>query len=178
MRSVSSYDLIPKEYSDNIKNNIWQPVHYYALRISPIPIKTSDNEFLQLTYSESYFKISNNSNKILLSSRPAIQQYTKISNANNIPVPENCFSTLFAFYISWFPYIDKNITFSNYDSEECPFYVPNDVSFNFTSLYKKPFSSLKEQYIPFFVKKNTRGVYEKYGKINKYAPAYRIIIGE
>jgi len=174
MNSTSSYEEIKNK--EEIKNDLLKPLHLYAQKISPKPKFLSDNILLQKNYSEHYIN-SLSKDKIYMVSRPAIQQFRK-SDIKLEKIPENCFPTIFEFYVSWFIDIDKDVKITNCNSEESPFYILNDVIINFKKKYKDLKGSLDPLWIPFLIKKDSKYLKGGYGRIPLDVGIYEIHIGD
>jgi len=168
MKITSRYDEITN--LSDIKNDLIKPLHQYAQKISPKPI-VQDNYFDQLVYSESLVKMTDYNN-IELISRPAIQQYRK--SAINIEAPFDCFHTLFEFYVSWFPDINKDVCITNTSNDNSPFYIPNKTIINFQQFYSEPRENLEPIWIPFFLKKDYLQFKKGCAKIELNSIAYRV----
>ena len=108
-------------------------------------------------------------------SRPATQQFKSIENPG-YPIPENCFSNLFAWYCAWFIDIDAQINFVEPDVEDYAFCIPEKFSVNFKEKYKEPRIKLEPIWVPFFVKKDSKYIKSTYGKIERLIPAYDMVI--
>jgi hypothetical protein len=171
MQPQSRYaDIKNKE---SIKNNFLKPLHEYALNICPMP-EQNKNILTQRVYAESLIHFTKRE-RIKMVSRTAIQQYKKMSYVP-YEIPDNCFKSLFAFYVAWFPDIDKEVTIKNCSSEESPFYLPQDIKINFKNIYPEPRIELEEVWVPFFVKKESKSIKSEYGKILLNDVAYEIEI--
>lgn len=169
MKPYSNYDDIKNK--DEIKDDFLKPIHQYAQKLCPKP-EIIENRIIQKIYAEILINFLPR-NKVNCVSRMAIQQFEKISY---IPyeVPENCFSSLYAFRVNWFPDIDKNVIIKNSSSEECPFYIPENVIVNFKEKYPEPRIELKPILVPFFIKKESKAIRKEYGKISLSDIAYEM----
>jgi hypothetical protein len=171
MKITSSYEEIANK--EEISNDIIKPIHQYAQKISPKP-QLKDGVFVQEVYSESLVSI-NNGDTIKMVSRPAIQQYRVNSDAH-FGIPDDCFRTLFEFYISWFPDIDKEVMVSSPRNTESPFLIPQGFVFNFGKLYANPKTVLTPVWVPFFLKKDFLVFKKNYSKIELGSVAYQMEI--
>lgn len=160
---------------EEIKNDLFKPIHYYAQKMSIKPKQISSNLYRQECYSE-YAIFFEENNEIRMVSRPAIQQFRRADlpevNIPKLNVPENCFSTMYAFRCTWFVDKDVDVEIKNSDVEDYPFVIPNPIVVNFKKLYPEPWDDLKPIWIPFFVKKDSKYIKDLYGKIDKHAIAY------
>ncbi len=174
MYSDTSYQDINSEIREKIKNDFLKPLHNYAYIVVPKPEKISNNRYRQTCYSE-YAIFFEKDNKINMVSRPATQQFKSIENPG-YPIPENCFSNLFAWYCAWFIDIDAQINFVEPDVEDYAFCIPEKFSVNFKEKYKEPRIKLEPIWVPFFVKKDSKYIKSTYGKIERLIPAYDMVI--
>jgi hypothetical protein len=174
MQSVSFYHEIKNK--ELIKNDLLKPIHEYARRMSPKPIEVSPGVFRQECYSEYLIRFEDNDkNQINMMSRPAIQQFMIVKEHNFI-APEDCFPNLFAFRCTWWVDKDVEVEIINPDIKGYAFYIPEKVIINFKKLYPEPWIDLQPAWIPFFVKKNNQYMKPLYGKIEKHAIAYDMVV--
>ena len=164
--NTSYYDIKNKE---EIQDDLLKPLHLYAQYISPKPIQKG-NRFTQLLYAEVLINFTGE-DKIFLVSRAATQQFKLIKEFDE-NAPEDCFKSLYAFYVSWF--IDKDDEVSIVQSNDAIF-IPNETIVNFKKIYPEPRIRLKEVWIPFYVKKNSQYIKDGYGKLELDMPIYDII---
>ena len=169
MKITSTYGEITNK--EEIKNDLLKPLHQYAQKISPKPL-IENNIIYQKVYGEAVIGMLDNS-EISMVSRPAIQQFHPIHNTK-YKVPDFCFTTLFEFYISWFPDIDKDVKISTSLDKESPFFIPEDLVINFGQLYKDPKEDLPHVWVPFFVRKDYLQFKKEYAKIELGTIAYQI----
>lgn len=172
MHINTTYDQIDQS---KINGKLFKPVHLYSYYISPEP-KKINNYYQQLLYSECLITFCND-DRINMVSRCATQPFKKLSD-HVINYPDDCFSTLFAFYISWFPDIDKEIKICGINNNESPLYMPNNLFINFNKIYKNNRKKLEEIWLPFYVKKKSKYIKEKYGKLELNMPIYNIYIDD
>lgn len=158
MQTFSQYSDITN--LEEIKNDLLKPVHQYAQKICPKPV-IENNIIIQKVYAESLISFISDE-EINLISRTAIQQYRK-SELDNIPIPDNCFSPMYEFYVTWFPDIDQLVKIKNYP--DSPFYLPNEIVINFQKIYPEPRIDLPKIWVPFFIKKESHAIKKDYGKI-------------
>lgn len=170
MNHVSHYYEIPNRHE--IENDLIKPLHLYAMKMSPKPKEISHKVYTQECYSE-YLINFNADQTIRMTSRPAIQQFKTVEKFSK-DAPENCFSTKFAWYCSWFFDHDIDVKIKNSSDQDYPFVIPDEIIVNFGKLYPKEKHVLEPVWIPFFVKKDSRFIKSDYGKIEKHTTAYEM----
>jgi hypothetical protein len=171
---VSFYHEIKDK--EAISKDLLKPIHEYARKMSPKPYKVSPGVYRQECYSEYLITFKqDNPDEINMMSRPAIQQFMTIKEHDFIP-PKDCFPNLFAFRCTWWVDKDVEVEIINSNAEGYAFYIPERVSVNFKKLYPEPLQDLQPVWIPFFVKKNNQYMKPLYGKIEKHAIAYDMVI--
>lgn len=156
-----------------IKNDILKPIHLYAQQICPKPINI-DKIYTQGLYAEMMSLFSNfEKTSVSLVSRAATQSFIRL-NPFDKDAPENCYNTLFAFYVPWFIDLNKNILIKQ--NEKSDFILKENVYVNFYEKYKEPREKLKETWIPFYVKKQEKMLKQDYFIFNKNSPIYDMVI--
>jgi hypothetical protein len=155
---------------EEIKGDLLKPIHLYAQHISPKPIQNK-NIFTQLLYAEVLINFTGN-DKIFLVSRAATQQFKMIKEFDE-NAPEDCFKTLYAFYVSWF--IDKDTDVLIKQSND-DIVIPEEIKVNFKNIYPEPRDKLEEIWVPFYIKKKSQYIKDDYGKLDLDMPIYDIMI--
>ena len=164
------YDEI--DYS-KINDKLFKPLNLYSFYISPEPIRLKEY-YQQLLYSECLINILDE-NRISMVSRCATQAFKQVKSFDD-SAPKECFKTLFAFYISWFPDIDEDVIIEGINSEDSPFYFPKSIKHNFKKIYPEPRKVLEPQWIDFYIKKQSKFIKDGYGKLELDMPIYNIIL--
>lgn len=160
---------------DQIKNDLLKPLHLYAQKICKKPTE-KNNVYTQTLYAECLCLFKGKEfEEIYMISRAATQQF-KLINKNDPNHPDDCYSTLFAFYVPWFIDIDKDVKIQQSKNKDSLIKLKDSIIINFQKIYPVKDNKLDPIWVPFYIKKSEEHKRLNYIKLDKDIPVYDMII--